>query len=422
MSVSPCPIPASRGIRRRLVSSWSAGLSVLVAFWFVSVPSVAAQTSLPGTIQAEDFDAGISSVSYWDSTQGNSGGQYRSTNVDIEGCSEGGYDIGWAYPGEWLNYTVNVASTGTYTVAFRVATGGGGSLHLEVNGQNVSGTYTVNPTGGWQSWTTVQKSVALSGGTQVMRIVFDSGYVNVNWFSVTSGSGGSGSGSAQAIPGTIQAENFDEGISSVGYWDSTEGNSGGQYRSTNVDIEGCSEGGYDVGWTSAGEWLNYTVNVASSGSYTLDLRLATASSGSLHVTFNGTDVTGTVSVSNTGGWQSWTTIRKTVNLSAGTQAMRVVFEGGNLNLNYVTLAAGSSGSGSSGSSGNSSPFSGVALAIPGWVQAEDFDNGGQGVGYSDGTSGNSGGVYRATDVDIGTTSSGGYAVGWTVAGEWLRTP
>jgi endonuclease/exonuclease/phosphatase family metal-dependent hydrolase len=416
MSVRLCSVSECGSDRRSLIPVWSAALAVLIGFWFAFVPSVAAQTSLPGTIQAEDFDNGASSVAYWDSTGGNSGGQYRSTNVDIEGCSEGGYDVGWAYPGEWLNYTVSLPSSGTYTVAFRVATGSGGSLHLEINGQNVSGSFNVSPTGGWQSWTTVQKSVSLSGGTQVMRIVFDSGYVNVNWFSVSSGSSGSGSGSAKAIPGTIQAEDFDA------YYDTTSGNSGGQYRSTDVDIEGSTEGGYDIGWSAAGEWLNYTVNVAAAGTYTLDLRVATASSGSLHVTFNGTDVTGTVSVSNTGGWQSWTTIRQDVNLSAGAQAMRVVFDSGNINLNYVAFTAGSSGSGSSGSgsSGSSSPFAGVPLAIPGWVQAEDFDNGGQGVGYSDNTPGNAGGVYRATDVDIDRTSAGGYAVGWATAGEWLR--
>ena len=95
----------------------------------------------------------------------------------------------------------------------------------------------MNPTGGWQSWTTVQKSLALAGGSQVWRIVFDSGNVNVNWFSASSGSG---STSAQAIPGTIQAEDFDAGANGTAYYDTTSGNSGGRYRSTDVDIEAFS--------------------------------------------------------------------------------------------------------------------------------------------------------------------------------------
>ena len=40
--------------------------------------------ALPGTIQAEDFDNGANGTAYWDSSSGNSGGQYRSTDVDIE--------------------------------------------------------------------------------------------------------------------------------------------------------------------------------------------------------------------------------------------------------------------------------------------------------------------------------------------------
>ena len=49
-------------------------------------PAIAAATpaALPGTVQAEDFDDGGAGVSYRDTTPGNSGGQYRATDVDIE--------------------------------------------------------------------------------------------------------------------------------------------------------------------------------------------------------------------------------------------------------------------------------------------------------------------------------------------------
>src|SRR4029453_13891493 len=53
------------------------------------------------------------------------------------------------------------------------------------------------------------------------------------------------------LPGTIQAEDFDNGANGTAYWDSSSGNSGGQYRSTDVDIETSAEGGYNVGWTAA---------------------------------------------------------------------------------------------------------------------------------------------------------------------------
>src|SRR5262245_37140827 len=58
-----------------------------------------------------------------------------------------------------------------------------------------------------------------------------------------------------------------------------------------------------------------------------------------------------------------------------------------------------------------SSFSGSPWTLPGGIQAEDFDHGGQGVGYYDHSWGNDGGEYRWTDVDIARTNTGGYAVG-----------
>jgi hypothetical protein len=84
--------------------------------------------------------------------------------VDIEATS-GGYDIGWTSAGEWLQYSVNVASAGSYTAQVRVASSGqGGQFHIEMNGTNVSGQLTVPDTGGWQNWLTVSATVQLSAG------------------------------------------------------------------------------------------------------------------------------------------------------------------------------------------------------------------------------------------------------------------
>lgn len=59
--------------------------------------------------------------------------------------------------------------------------------------------------------------------------------------------------------------------------------------------------------------------------------------------------------------------------------------------------------------------------IPGRIEAEDYKDGGEGVGYHDTTADNLGGEYRLDGVDIEETSdsSGKYNTGWTVQGEWL---
>ncbi|NUP88896.1 MAG: family 10 glycosylhydrolase [Candidatus Sumerlaeia bacterium] len=78
---------------------------------------------------------------------------------------------------------------------------------------------------------------------------------------------------------------------------------------------------------------------------------------------------------------------------------------------------------SSNESGNSSQVSGApSSALPHRIEAEHYDNGGQGVGYSDSDAGNSGGAFRGDNVDIEATSDtgGGYNVGWIATGEWLQ--
>ena len=227
-----------------------------------------------------------------------------------------------------------------------------------------------------------------------------------------------------ALPGTIEAENFDQGGSGVGYHDTSPGNTGGQYRTSDVDVASATDtgGGYRLGWIDAGEWLNYSVNVGAAGAYDIEVRVASnGGGGRFHIEANGVDKTGAMTIPNTGGWQTWTTIRRTgVTLAAGPQVWRLVMDGlgetGAVgNLNWIRAAAASAGTGST-------PVTGTPVALPGTLQAEDFDNGGEGVAFHDLTSINEGGVHRTTGVDLQTAvdAGGGYNVGWTKAGEWLK--
>jgi endonuclease/exonuclease/phosphatase family metal-dependent hydrolase len=226
------------------------------------------------------------------------------------------------------------------------------------------------------------------------------------------------------IPGTIAAQNFDNGGEGVAYHDTSSTNEGGAYRQSGVDLEACSEGGNSVGWIAAGEWINYTVNVASAGTYTATFRVASlGTGGTFHLEMNGSNVSGTLAIPNTNGWQSWTNIYATVSLNAGQQIAHVVMDtvgstGAVGNLSYVRFDSASTPAPAPAPSGPT-PFAGV-ISLPGTVQAENFDNGGEGVAYHDVTGGNSGESFRSTDVDLEPASGGSYDVGWTSAGEWLK--
>ncbi|MBN2485834.1 MAG: carbohydrate-binding protein [Bacteroidales bacterium] len=164
-------------------------LSTNSAVVTISVEPVNAQSPypagphpVPGVIEAENYDIGGEGIAWHDVTAGNSGGAYRQDNVDIEPCSLGGYNVGWIADGEWLEYTVNVQTTGSYNIAIEVAsTTFTGNLTISFNGNNVTGTVVIAPTGGWQTWTTVQvNNVQLTAGTQIMRISFPVGSFNLN--------------------------------------------------------------------------------------------------------------------------------------------------------------------------------------------------------------------------------------------------
>jgi glucosylceramidase len=307
-----------------------------------STPYSGTPVPLPGTVAASDFDNGGEGVAYHDTTPGNSGGAYRSTDVDLTSASEGGYLVGWIAPSEWLKYNVNVASAGAYLLEARVASAGqGGTFHVEFGGVDVSGTLTIPDTGGWQTWTTVSATATLSAGAQVMRVVFDtapSGAVgNLLWVRLASASTSTPfSGTPIALPGTIHAETFDNGGEGVAYHDTTPGNSGGAFRNTDVDIEGSSLGGYDVGWIADGEWLRYAVNVTTAGSYTLTFHVASPyAAGRMHAVIGGV-TTDPIVIPNTGGWQNWTAVSVTVTLAAGPQTLTLMFDTGGFNVADVT--------------------------------------------------------------------------------------
>ena len=75
-----------------------------------------------------------------------------------------------------------------------------------------------------------------------------------------------------------------------------------------------------MGWTGAGQWFKYTVQVATAGTYTVSFRVAApaAVTDALHIAnSSGTNLTGAVAVPATGGYQTWTTVTANVTLPAG---------------------------------------------------------------------------------------------------------
>lgn len=104
-----------------------------------------------------------------------------------------------------------------------------------------------------------------------------------------------------------------------------------------VQTEASSEGGANVGWIDAGDWMAYAnINFPSSGTYRVEYRVASPSGARLSLDLNaGALQLGQVNVPATGGWQNWTTVSHTVNINAGTYAVGVYAPIGGWNLNWI---------------------------------------------------------------------------------------
>lgn len=316
---------------------------------------------IPGIIQAEDYDTGGEGVAYHDTDASNNGNQYRSGGVDIEGCSDtgGGYNVGWAAAGEWIEYTVNIATPGTYKFDTRYAAFGGGTYHLELDGVNKTGTITNANTGGWQNWQTLSRfNIALNAGVHVLRVVMDGngggGYVaNFNYFQftllvsnsppsvmMTNPANGAMFSAGENIPLKATASDADGSVSKVEFFN--DGNF----------IGSDTTSPFSVTWSNV-----------SAGIYAL-------------------------------------TARATDNIGLNTMSSPV-------NISVINGEA---------------PYYGVPQTIPGIIQAEDFDGGGEGVAYHDSDTPNNGNQYRATSVDVEGSGDigGGYNVGFTATGEWMK--
>lgn len=219
-------------------------------------------------------------------------------------------------------------------------------------------------------------------------------------------------GAAFVLPGRIEAEQFDLGTEGVAYHDVTAGNQGGLYRTEeDVDIVAPYDGGYVVNNFESGEWLEYTIHVERSGTYRIEALLSSEfSTSALHVEIDGADVTGSVAVPDTGSWWTFQWIEAaTVSLSAGEHVLRVHADQEYFNFDALRMSA------------IQTSHNGSAFAIPGEIEAERFDFGGEGVAYHDLTAGNAGGVYRTEeDVDIIAPYDGDYVVNNFETGEWLE--
>lgn len=251
---------------------------------------------LPSRIEAEDY--------------------CKMSGIETENCSEGGLNVGWIDGGDWLEFKINVTEPGEYTIKYRIAAEGYDSKSIQVRkGATILSTTNFNGTGGWQTWNTQTGVINLTSGIQLLRIYFPQSGLNVNWIELHKNS-------VPTFSKKIEAES--------------------NFQNYGVETEACSEGGLNIGWLDPGDWMAYEVDIPTTGLYTVEYRVASQNGGGSLVleSFGGEITFGSLAVPNTGGWQTWTTIKHSVTLTAGKQNIAIAIRQGGWNLNWFTITHG----------------------------------------------------------------------------------
>ena len=155
---------------------------------------------------------------------------------------------------------------------------------------------------------------------------------------------------AFVFPALVQAEDYDEGGQGVSYSDKDIANQGNAYREDGVDVVGleCSDSaatkdckGFAVGYTQAGEWMEYSVNVPADAKYFVKANVATASeTSSFMLLVDNEAVTDTVAVPKTDStWDVYKEIDVgTVELKQGEHVIRLLITGDYLNIDWIQFA------------------------------------------------------------------------------------
>ena len=153
-------------------------------------------------------------------------------------------------------------------------------------------------------------------------------------------------GEPAAIPGVIEAENYDKGGNRFTFYDRDAANKGKSYREDAVDVVSLEDAtcgsvackGYAVGYTEVDEWLEYSVKVASDGQYNVSVNVATASETSKILLLVDDEAIGdTVAFEKID--TTWDVYKEidigTVDLAAGEHVLKLAIAGSYVNVDWI---------------------------------------------------------------------------------------
>jgi endo-1,4-beta-xylanase len=152
--------------------------------------------TLPGRIEAENYDSGGQSIAFYDIDDTSFGTVApRNDAVDFKSAGNDNYIVGWNAPGEWREYTVDIP-IGSYSIIARVAAEDTNARMVINLGDGPEGTNFVtldtmrmaNAAGFDSLKTDTLRSVEVNNGgnSKVLRLETVGGYFDIDWVEFSS--------------------------------------------------------------------------------------------------------------------------------------------------------------------------------------------------------------------------------------------
>ena len=153
-------------------------------------------------------------------------------------------------------------------------------------------------------------------------------------------------GVASAIPGKIEAEDYDKGGHNKAFYDNDRANQGGVYREDEVDIVALDSAdtskGYALGYTEDGEWVEYTVNNQIASEYTVVLNVATQSEDvGVQFFIDDKEITDVIKVPQGDDWNTYSKVEaKTKEIPKGEHVLKMQIVGNYVNIDWFKFCMG----------------------------------------------------------------------------------
>ena len=340
-----------------------------------------------GRLWASDYDIGGEGISYHDTGAVNLGEAYRASEaVDVQSSSEGYTSVGFFEPDEWLEYTIDVAEAGDYTVTLRTASWGGGFISLESDCEKLTPVLSTPDTTSWDIWQDMTVDVTLKAGVQKLRVVSGGNMNLMNLDIQPGGEGGSNYGAGcEWVPPEpddlkVEAENWTKVIAAP-------------YGTVSIDTASDSDLSPHVGNFDADDFIEYAVELSETSCYRAEYRVASdPGSEGFKLKFDSQTVD-SFKIPPTGGYSSWVTFTRFYELAEGNLTLRLEALGDSFNINWLTF--------------NATDTVDCEQSDAIMIEAETFSS-----------------AVELPDGEVGTQPTsdegGGLNVGWIDAGDWME--